>query len=201
MPTLASIDAHRLANQAVVDLALADLAGFWASLDLGRPEAARDALLAYYPALSDEYGRVAATVAAQWYDAERAASVASGRFRAQVAPPMVKAAPYGTTRRLAGWLWTDTPAKALPGLDDKLSAYVLQPGRDTIANAAAADPAHARWARVTRGAETCDWCRMLAGRGAVYRSAADAGESSDWHGHCHCEAVPLWSPDDLPVTA
>lgn len=199
MVTAASVRAYRTAGDQVVGLALRDLVAFWQSLNLDNPQASRDALLAYVPTLSDRYGKVAATLAAQWYDQERALADVERRFRARPSPPVDQARPIGTTRRLAGHLWTDQPEALLPGLVDKLTEYVLQPGRDTIADNTYRDPAKARWARIPSGPTTCAWCLMLASRGAVYGSAADAGKSSKYHGHCDCVATPSWSASDLPA--
>lgn len=199
MVTAASVGAYRTAGDQVVALALRDLVAFWQTLPLDNPQAARDALLAFTPTLTDRYGKVSATLAAQWYDQERALAEVERRFRAKPSPPVDPAKPIGTTRRLAGYLWTDDPAALLPGLVDKLTEYVMQPGRDTIADNTYRDPAKARWARVPSGPTTCSWCLMLASRGAVYGNAAKAGQSSKYHGHCDCIATPSWSASDLPA--
>lgn len=64
---------------------------------------------------------------------------------------------------------------------------VLDAGRDTIRATAVADPRTAGWQRVTSGG--CDFCTMLAGRGAVY-SEATADFAS--HDHCACSAEPVY---------
>lgn len=60
----------------------------------------------------------------------------------------------------------------------------------TVLDNCAADPRKPRYARVPGGAETCDFCIMLASRGFVYRSAASAGELNHYHAHCRCRIVP-----------
>ena len=64
---------------------------------------------------------------------------------------------------------------------------VLDAGRDTIRNTAVADPRTEGWRRVTSGG--CDFCRMLAGRGAVYRE--DTADFAS-HDHCACSAEPVY---------
>jgi hypothetical protein len=64
---------------------------------------------------------------------------------------------------------------------------VLDAGRDTIRQTTVADPRTAGWQRVTSGG--CDFCAMLAGRGAVY-SEATADFAS--HDHCACSAEPVY---------
>lgn len=67
------------------------------------------------------------------------------------------------------------------------SRLVLDGGRQTIRQTALADPRTEGWRRITSGG--CDFCRMLAGRGAVYRS-----ETVDFrsHDHCACTAEPVY---------
>lgn len=45
-----------------------------------------------------------------------------------------------------------------------------------------------RYARVPTGPDTCDWCCMLASRGFVYYTEADAKAGN--HQHCDCLAIP-----------
>lgn len=45
-----------------------------------------------------------------------------------------------------------------------------------------------RYARIPTGPETCDWCLMLASRGFVYYTEADAKAGN--HQHCDCVCVP-----------
>ena len=48
-----------------------------------------------------------------------------------------------------------------------------------------------RYARVPTGAETCDFCLMLASRGFVYRSESTAF-ASHVHSSCDCRVTPGW---------
>ena len=52
-----------------------------------------------------------------------------------------------------------------------------------------------RFARVTAGGETCPFCLMLAGRGAVYHSRKSAGEFRHFHRSCRCKVVPGFASD------
>jgi hypothetical protein len=51
------------------------------------------------------------------------------------------------------------------------------------------DRVRPRYARVPDGAETCDFCLMLASRGFVYQSEAAASHA---HSGCDCRTVPSW---------
>ena len=53
------------------------------------------------------------------------------------------------------------------------------------------DPKRVRYARVPTGAETCDFCLMLASRGFVYQSEGTAG-AGHTHSACDCRCIPGW---------
>lgn len=74
---------------------------------------------------------------------------------------------------------------------------VLDGGRETVRRSLAADPRGTGWRRVTSGA-SCDFCDMLAGRGAVY-----SPETADFasHDHCACTAEPVYGGDPRTVRA
>lgn len=191
MPSRQSVEEFRAANQGISDLMADDLTGLWGSLNLSRPEQARDVLLSGVPQLASRYGDIAAMAAGDWYTQERASSVASGTFRAVLAPSVPADAVESTVRYAAGHLFTDAPTGALDYLRVQTNKYSLQPGRDTIAYNAQRD--NARWARVPRGLNTCAFCLAMASRGFVYSSSGNAGEHGQYHGDCHCITVPEWS--------
>lgn len=64
---------------------------------------------------------------------------------------------------------------------------VLDVGRDTVRQTTIADPRTRGWERVTSGG--CNFCTMLAGRGAVYTEASVDFAS---HDHCACSAQPVY---------
>lgn len=202
MATPAQIAANRAANAGIVALATRDLTAFWASLDLTKPEAARDALVRFTPVLVDQYGEVAATVAADFYDDLRLEADVRPGFRARMADPVPAEVVVAQTRFGAQHLWTDTPDQSLAFLTTALSKYVLAPGRATIVNSSLADPQAAGWHRETRPSSTyhsgCRFCRMLAGRGGVYKKATATFAA---HGGCHCVAVPSWDANAPEVGA
>ncbi|HZB26053.1 MAG TPA: hypothetical protein VE379_07965 [Vicinamibacterales bacterium] len=196
---VSSADANRLrlAQAGLRRLVERDLDAFFASLDPSRPEAARDALLAFLPTLVSAYGESAAAVAADWYDDVRAAEAVPGRFRAVLAASPYLDAVDGTVRRAAGSLFTEEPAGTLGTLRAVVPKYVLAAARETITRSTDGDPRASGWQRVTQ-AGACGFCRMLAGRGAVYKEstvhfAAHGGGKRG--GQCHCAAVPSWDPD------
>lgn len=69
--------------------------------------------------------------------------------------------------------------------------YVWRCNREAqVRNCSAYD---VRYARVPTGMETCDWCIMLASRGFVYHSEADADAGS--HVGCDCVTCPGFGGD------
>lgn len=200
MVARADLEQFRAANTQLSKLVRDVLAAFFVSLDLSKPEAARDALLEFLPALTAQYGAVAATVAAEFYDELRAASGAAGRFTALTAAPVPAGAVEAKVRFLAGHLWTPTPDKMLGGLQTAADKYVKQPGRDTIAKNAKREGV--RFARVPSGEKTCAFCLMLASRDADYHSRESAGDIGEeynrFHGFCDCEVVPIRKASDYP---
>lgn len=178
----------RNAQSAITTLVERDLTGFWSSLNLDRPEAARDALLLFVPNLVDAYGSVAATVAADWYDEQRANVGAVSRFRAVAAAPVKADLIESQVRFGSQHLFTLDPAQTLAFLTGSSTKYAIAPARETVAMSAIQDPAARGWARATTG-HGCDFCTMLAGRGHVYTEATVGFEA---HGHCHCVASPAW---------
>jgi len=179
------------ANNGIADLVERDLLDFLGALNFERPEAVQQALFEFVPALVSEYGDVAATVAADWYDELRASEGVAGRFRAPLAPltPLEQVnARLGYATRASGPLWLGDSETLTTFLAMMTNEYALQPGRDTVMDAAHKDKA--AYARVPEPG-ACKFCLMLASRGFVY-SKATAGGAKKFHGKCRCNAVPVW---------
>lgn len=192
-----SLEEFRAANSELSGRVRVAVETFTRSLDLSKPDVARDALLRFVPMMTAQYGQVAAVLAAGWYEQLRADSGASGRFRASQMKPVPAEAVVASTRFLAGHLWTPTPDAILGPLLTSVDKYVKQPGRDTIA--ANAKREGVRWARVPTGAKTCAFCLMLASRDAVYVSRRTAGgDGEKYHGDCDCQPVRIGNDEDYP---
>jgi hypothetical protein len=179
------------ANNGISDLVERDLLDFLGALNFERPEAVQRALFEFVPALVSEYGDVAATVAADWYDELRASEGVVGSFRAPLAPliPTEQVnGRLGYATRASGPLWLGDSATLTGFLSMMANEYALQPGRDTVMQAAHKD--NAAYARVPEPG-ACKFCLMLASRGFVY-SKSTAGETKKFHGKCRCNAMPVW---------
>lgn len=179
------------ANNGISDLVERDLLDFLAALNFERPGAVQQALFDFVPALISEYGDVAASVAADWYDELRAAEGVAGSFRAPLAPLLpdeqVKDR-LGYATRASGPLWLGDSATLAGFLSLMVNEYALQPGRDTVMQAAHKD--NAAYARIPEPG-ACKFCLMLSSRGFVY-SKSTAGDSKKFHGKCRCNAMPVW---------
>jgi hypothetical protein len=71
---------------------------------------------------------------------------------------------------------------------------VLGGGRKTIEQAVATDRRALGWMRATSGSP-CSFCRMLASRGAQYKTERSAGFQP--HDHCSCTPEPLYEETDV----
>jgi hypothetical protein len=179
------------ANDGIAALIERDLLAFLAALDFTKPAAVRDALFDFVPVLVSVYGEMAATVAADWYDELRLAEEVAGAFSAPLAPlaPDVQVkGRLGFATREGGPLWTGQPDMLTAFLGMMANEYALQPGRETVMQAAHAD--NAAYARVPEPG-ACDFCLMLASRGFVYTKAT-VGDENKFHGKCRCNPMPVW---------
>lgn len=78
-------------------------------------------------------------------------------------------------------------------LSGAASRLILNGARQAVLTSVDSDAKAVGWMRVT-ASDPCAFCAMLAGRGAVYKSAQAAGFLA--HNHCRCEAAPCWSKED-----
>jgi hypothetical protein len=152
-------------------------------------DATREALMVATPELVAYYSDGTAALAADHYDDLRAAAKPASRY---VAEPVVH---LREEKIRTGVLWAVEPLYR-PEPDAALTASRIgeivqyetaRPFRDTITTNTRRDPAARGWRRITGGG--CAFCRMLAGRGAVYR--ADTARFAS-HPNCGCTAAPVF---------
>jgi hypothetical protein len=125
----------------------------------------RQFLVEAFPEVVGQWSTAAGEVAAQWYDDE--APELAYRATAAPAPPVEQLASSAT------WaLNTTTGTDALTLLSGTLQRAVWNTARETVIQNAESERG-ARWARHA-SANACEFCRMLATRGAVYASAESA---------------------------
>lgn len=180
---------QRAALKAVTVKAERKLALVWSQVAVPDVSATIDGLNDLLPAVGDEFGYAAGSLAADYYDETRLRKGARGRFVAEQAEPV----DLERWQALAAWgvkpLYGKVPdlVAALVLLQGGLQRSVANQYRDTITANSVRDKAAVGWQRV--GSGRCDFCRMLIGRGAVYREATADFES---HDHCGCSAEPVF---------
>jgi hypothetical protein len=205
MPGLDAALAHQRDVSSIAALAERDLKAYWWQIRTKPPLDIAAALKRFMPSLSEKYGLAAAELAAQWYEDERLAANAPGRYGVQVA----ETAPSSQVEALAGWgvspMFSATPnaTLALSNLAGGLGRLVLGADRGTISQNALSDPARPVYTRIARS-NGCAFCKMLATRGAVYGSSARAGGApalaelaAHYHDHCHCTVSVSWDSDPV----
>lgn len=159
------------------------------------PDTTKTALLAAAPEIVAYYSDGTAALAADHYDDLRAAADPPRRY---VAEPVVNLRPEKVE---VGVLWAVGPLyQEQPDLDLTLTrvSEVIQletarPFRHTITTNTHRDPSAQGWRRIAEGG--CKFCRMLAGRGAVYK--ADTARFAS-HPHCNCSAAPVFDGQPGP---
>jgi hypothetical protein len=157
-------------------------------------------------ALVDQYGRASASMAADYYDAERVAAKATGRFTVPLLDPPPAEQVGQSLRWATKDLWPRDPddpsttAAQREPLEVRLDAaegktedvaqkLVTDTGRGTIVRATQRDPQAVGWARAA-SLGACAFCKMLAVRGMVYRTEVTADFRA--HDSCHCGVVPVY---------
>lgn len=156
------------------------------------PEQFRNSLISQTNLVVSRYGDVAASMAAEWYEDIRLTEL-GGSFRATPAASPYRAdAVDGMVRRSVATLFTDTPdlAAVMQTVSSNAGKYVLGASRETVRKNTFADDKADGWRRVTRTG-SCKFCRMLEGRGGVYRRESAFFAS---HLECNCAAVPSFDP-------
>lgn len=143
-----------------------------------------------FPELLEPFLAAAADLTAVWYEDQNPES----GFRALPAEWTAREA----LEVVARWAVSqDDPAAALGGAATK---ELFDVSRRTVIENAAVEGV--RWARHA-SANACGFCRLLAIKGAVYRTeeAATAMKHTDaqGHDHCHCIAVQVYSKYEPPA--
>lgn len=202
MPSSAEVQQYRSQIVTLTGAAVDDLSALWAGWSWDDPAAATAAALAVVPDVVWTYQDAAAGLAADTYDVWRDQERVPGRFLAAPAAVAVEDQIAASVRNAVGPLWTadpdaDAARSLLAGMTTRL---VARGASDTVVEATRRDERAVGWSRVAR-AGACRFCRMLAGRGGVYRSERSARFAA--HDRCHCVATPSWDADapDMPVVA
>lgn len=149
---------------------------------------------AAFAALVQEFGSASVSLNSDYYEDARADADIPGAYRV----PDVKVMPAEeVATSLAETIDADptlTQAR-VEGLGDLLVTTI---GKNALIGAIMGDKTAQKWARVTSGS-ACAFCRMLATRGAVYKT--DATASFIPHKRCHCTIEAVFHPESYEPTA
>ena len=155
----------------------------------------RNAVIAIMQPACGASSTLAARLAAEFYDGLRARFGIDDGFTAEVDSQRVPEATEGAVRAFVQDLVEDKPVEQFVGkCADRIDYETRRAANECIAYNAKNDPKKPRWARVPTGAETCQFCIMLASRGFVYHSEETASHA---HAHCDCRVIPSWDKSPL----
>lgn len=218
MATQAEVLAHRETVGDLADLAAFEVREFLRSLGTEDPRRIAKAVREFLPAVAAAYTLASTTMAADWYEDLRTEAAVAAAFSAVI----LDAPDTDVLQDAIGYalvpLFSDVtaPADAAGNLERLAKEVVTGGDRQTIQANATRDKAAPRYARHA-SANACAFCRMLATRGAEYRSEETAlrvvldrprnkrGIGEKYHNDCHCTAVPVWgsrsSYEEAPYVA
>lgn len=155
--------------------------------------------------LVDQYGASSASLAADYYEAERVAAHVTGTFTVPLLPPPPAEQIENSLRWATKDVWprnpddpATTPTQKLP-IEQRLDAgqtkaeavtqkLVADQGRGTIQRAVQQDRQAVGWAR-SASLGACAFCKMLASRGPSYDKDTVKFRA---HDGCSCGALPLF---------
>jgi len=150
----------------------------------------RNAVIAIMQPACGASSTMAARLAADFYDGLRARFGIDDGFTADVDSQREPEATEGAVRAFAQDLVDEKPIEQFIGkCADRIDYETRRAANECIAYNAKNDPRKPRWARIPTGAETCQFCIMLASRGFVYHSEETASHA---HSSCDCRVVPSW---------
>lgn len=196
-------DDHRAAQAAFLSLIAAMVAHAFDSLvdphDL-RGSTAR--LAAAVEAITTHYGRASSAAALNFYRLERGSVGVAGRPRLDLAPVTPTAEVTKAVEQALSPLYGPVTPESLQTAEDAVASVtermVLDQSRATLIGAVGQDKAAKGWARVTEPG-ACSFCRLLATRGAVYKTE-ESGNFRAHHkqpngsgGTCRCHVEPTFT--------
>lgn len=149
---------------------------------------------AVFVALVQEFGSASISLNSDYYEDVREDAGVSGSFRT---PTIEPAGADEIATSLAATLAPD-PVVAQSNVEGLADLLVTSAGKDVLIAAIMGDGKAKKWARVT-SAGACAFCRMLATKGAVYKS--DASASFIPHKKCHCTIEAVFHPESYEPTA
>ena len=143
----------------------------------------RDLVIQALSAVMPTYTTMAAQASADFYDAARELVVGE-RMGAQAISDFDMRKTEGAVRGFVRFVLRDDVQTFNDQVLQRIDYEMKRSANMSVVENGRRDPKRVRYARVPTGAETCDFCLMLASRGFVYQS-----ESTASAGHVHANCV------------
>lgn len=196
MTSRETVESYRARNQGIRERLVRELESFWSR------NQDRETLKGFLARMITRYGDEAAQAGAEFYDRLREEAGVDGSFTATPAPRSPQAAVETNVNWSTIPLETGDFETALDRSRNVVDRMVLERGRESVSHNIDRDrKGNARFARVPTGAETCEFCLILASRGFVYLSDKTAGfrrsDFDTYHPSCDCTPVAEFSNDPL----
>ena len=185
------LNRYNRALHMVGDRAKAQLAAALMQIDYSQDVAAvREAIASVMRLYCGASSSLASRLAKEFYDGLRLWAGADSEYEATAFDVYDPDATDGAVRAIVQSLVEGKAAELVVNLClQRLGHELNRSANECVAMNALADPARPQWARVPTGAETCDFCLMLASRGFAYWSRETASHA---HDNCDCRATPSW---------
>lgn len=151
----------------------------------------RELVLQALATVMPTYTDMAAQASADFYDAARELVVGE-KMGAQAISDFDMRKTEGAVRGFVRFVLRDDVQTFNDQVLQRIDYEMKRSAGNAIVQNGMRDPVKPRFARVPTGAETCDFCLMLASRGFVYHSEKSAGGLTHWHSHCDCRVVAGW---------
>jgi len=157
----------------------------------------REQVISIMQACCGASATMSARLAAEFYDGLRAKFGIDDGYQAAVEPLIEPEATEGAVRAFVQDLADEKPIEQFVGkCSDRLDYESRKSANRCIQHNVNKDPKKPKWARVPTGAETCEFCIMLASRGFVYGNEDLASHA---HANCDCRVVPSWDKGKAAV--
>lgn len=150
----------------------------------------RELVLQALATVMPTYTTMAAQASADFYDAARELVVGE-RLGAQAISDFDMRKTEGAVRGFVRFVLRDDVQTFNDQVLQRIDYEMKRSANMSVVENGRRDPKRVRYARVPTGAETCDFCLMLASRGFVYQSEGTAG-AGHTHYACDCRCVPGW---------
>lgn len=190
---------HRTQQLALRAVTLRELQQLWPALKVDDLDSTFPGWAAAVARLIRANHRISAALAARYLRQIRAAVVAGDPPLPDASAPSLEQIAVSLTSTTVAPIKKAT-ARGVPLAKAATDAFVMSSGaatrlvmaggRDTVQGSVAADEYADGWRRVTSG-RACGFCRMLAGRGAIYRESSAHFAS---HDHCVVPGTMVTSP-------